>query len=138
MSKQDQWTSKLGFILAAAGSAIGLGAIWKLPYMTGENGGGVFFLLFIIFTLLIGAPILIAEFTIGRNAQKDAISAYKHRPWKALGIDWIWRCRSFNHSSFLLQCCWRLDHLLFSKELYRFPLKLDARGIWELLQYDNQ
>lgn len=89
MSKQDQWTSKLGFILAAAGSAIGLGAIWKLPYMTGENGGGVFFLLFIIFTLLIGAPILIAEFTIGRNAQKDAISAYKHiapgKPWALIG-----------------------------------------------------
>ncbi|PKF88081.1 hypothetical protein CW306_11850 [Bacillus sp. BA3] len=89
MSKQDQWTSKLGFILAAAGSAIGLGAIWKLPYMTGLNGGGVFFLLFILFTLLIGAPILIAEFTIGRNAQKDAISAYKHiapgKPWALIG-----------------------------------------------------
>ncbi|MGG0845721.1 sodium-dependent transporter [Peribacillus simplex] len=89
MSKQDQWTSKLGFILAAAGSAIGLGAIWKLPYMTGENGGGVFFLLFILFTLLIGAPILIAEFTIGRNAQKDAISAYKYiapgKPWVLIG-----------------------------------------------------
>ncbi|MBT2646215.1 sodium-dependent transporter [Bacillus sp. ISL-34] len=89
MSKQDQWTSKLGFILAAAGSAIGLGAIWKLPYMTGSNGGGAFFLLFILFTLLIGAPILIAEFTIGRNAQKDAISAYKHiapgKPWALIG-----------------------------------------------------
>ncbi|MFE3976029.1 MULTISPECIES: sodium-dependent transporter [unclassified Peribacillus] len=89
MSKQEQWTSKLGFILAAAGSAIGLGAIWKLPYMTGENGGGVFFLLFILFTLLIGAPILIAEFTIGRNAQKDAISAYKYiapgKPWALIG-----------------------------------------------------
>ncbi|SIR24009.1 neurotransmitter:Na+ symporter, NSS family [Peribacillus simplex] len=89
MSKQDQWTSKLGFILAAAGSAIGLGAIWKLPYMTGANGGGVFFLLFVLFTVLIGAPILIAEFTIGRNAQKDAISAYKHiapgKPWALIG-----------------------------------------------------
>ncbi|MET1181195.1 sodium-dependent transporter [Peribacillus simplex] len=89
MSKQDQWTSKLGFILAAAGSAIGLGAIWKLPYMTGANGGGAFFLLFILFTILIGAPILIAEFTIGRNAQKDAISAYKHiapgKPWALIG-----------------------------------------------------
>lgn len=89
MSKQEQWTSKLGFILAAAGSAIGLGAIWKLPYMTGENGGGVFFLLFILFTLLIGAPILIAEFTIGRNAQKDAISAYRYiapgKPWVLIG-----------------------------------------------------
>lgn len=75
--KPDQWSSKLGFILASAGAAIGLGAIWKFPYMTGMNGGGAFFLLFIGFTILIGLPLLIAEFVIGRGAQKEAISAYK-------------------------------------------------------------
>lgn len=89
MAKQEQWTSKIGFILAAAGSAIGLGAIWKFPYMTGTNGGGIFFLVFVLFTLIIGTPILIAEFTIGRHAQKDAIRAYKHiapgKPWVLLG-----------------------------------------------------
>lgn len=89
MHKQDQWTSKLGFILAAAGSAIGLGAIWKFPYVAGTNGGAVFFLIFIAFTVLIGAPILIAEFVIGRNAQKDAVSAYRmlapRSPWQLLG-----------------------------------------------------
>ncbi|WP_071459689.1 sodium-dependent transporter [Bacillus massilinigeriensis] len=77
MKNHEQWTSKLGFILAAAGSAIGLGAIWKFPYMTGTNGGAVFFLLFVILTLLIGAPILIAEFIVGRRGQKDAIRAFK-------------------------------------------------------------
>lgn len=75
--KQEQWSSKLGFILASAGAAIGLGAIWKFPYMTGMNGGGAFFLLFIGFTIIIGLPLLIAEFVIGRGAQKEAISAYK-------------------------------------------------------------
>ncbi|MFZ3580005.1 sodium-dependent transporter [Virgibacillus sp. DJP39] len=75
--KRDQWSSKLGFILASAGAAIGLGAIWKFPYMTGMNGGGAFFLLFIGFTVVIGLPLLIAEFIIGRGAQKEAISAYK-------------------------------------------------------------
>lgn len=89
MNTQDQWTSKLGFILAAAGSAIGLGAIWKFPYVAGTNGGAVFFLIFILFTLIIGAPILIAEFVIGRNTQKDAIRAYKelapHSAWPILG-----------------------------------------------------
>ncbi|MGE8080724.1 sodium-dependent transporter [Peribacillus loiseleuriae] len=89
MAKPEQWTSKIGFILAAAGSAIGLGAIWKFPYMTGTNGGGMFFLLFILFTLLIGTPILIAEFIIGRHAQKDAVSAYKSiapgKPWVLIG-----------------------------------------------------
>ncbi|WP_062199467.1 sodium-dependent transporter [Massilibacterium senegalense] len=73
----EQWTSKLGFILAAAGSAIGIGAIWKFPYMTGMNGGGIFLLLFIIFTLLIGGPLLLSEFVIGRHTQKEAISAYQ-------------------------------------------------------------
>lgn len=90
MSKKEQWSSKIGFILAAAGSAIGLGAIWKFPYMAGTNGGGVFFLLFIFFTIVIGAPILIAEFYIGRSTQKDAVSAFRklapHSPWYWVGI----------------------------------------------------
>ncbi|WP_449354321.1 sodium-dependent transporter [Virgibacillus natechei] len=76
-AKNDQWATKLGFILSSAGAAIGLGAIWKFPYMTGMNGGGAFFLLFILFTVIIGLPILLAEFIIGRGSQKEAISAYK-------------------------------------------------------------
>lgn len=75
--KREQWSSKLGFILSSAGAAIGLGAIWKFPYMTGMNGGGTFLLLFIVFTIIIGLPLLIAEFVIGRGAQKEAISAFK-------------------------------------------------------------
>lgn len=77
MQKTEQWSSKIGFILAAAGSAIGLGAIWKLPYVTGISGGGAFFFLFIIFSLLIGFPLLLAEFVIGKSTQTEAISAYR-------------------------------------------------------------
>lgn len=73
----DQWSSKLSFILAAAGSAIGLGAIWKFPYVAGTSGGGVFFLIFILFTVLVGLPLLVGEFIIGRSTQKDAIQSYK-------------------------------------------------------------
>ncbi|MBY7142712.1 sodium-dependent transporter [Virgibacillus sp. NKC19-3] len=76
-AKNDQWATKFGFILSSAGAAIGLGAIWKFPYMTGMNGGGAFFLLFILFTIIIGLPILLAEFIIGRGSQKEAVSAYK-------------------------------------------------------------
>ncbi len=76
-NKTDQWSSRIGFILSSAGAAIGLGAIWKFPYMTGMNGGGAFFLLFIAFTIIIGLPLLIAEFIIGRGAQKEAVSAYQ-------------------------------------------------------------
>ncbi|AXI08371.1 hypothetical protein CUC15_05255 [Oceanobacillus zhaokaii] len=75
--EKEQWSSKIGFILSSSGAAIGLGAIWKFPYMTGMNGGGAFFLLFIAFTIIIGLPILIAEFIIGRGAEKEAVSAYK-------------------------------------------------------------
>lgn len=89
MQNREQWTSKLGFILAAAGSAIGLGAIWKFPYETGANGGSVFILLFIISTLGIGLPILLAEFVIGRRGQLDAVSGLKKqapgKPWFLIG-----------------------------------------------------
>lgn len=91
MSSRDQFTSKIGFILAAAGSAIGLGAIWKFPYMAGTNGGSVFILLFVLCTIIIGLPILIAEFMIGRRGQKDPITSFKEqapgKPWYLIG--WI-------------------------------------------------
>ncbi|MCP3761547.1 sodium-dependent transporter [Domibacillus sp. A3M-37] len=77
MEKQQQWSSKIGFILSSAGAAIGLGAIWKFPYVTGQSGGGAFLLLFILFTLLIGLPMLISEFIIGRGSGREAVSAYK-------------------------------------------------------------
>lgn len=78
MSQHDNWSSRLGFILAAAGSAIGLGAIWKFPYTAGTHGGAVFFLMFIVFTFLVGAPVLVAEFVIGRHSRHNAIQAF-HR-----------------------------------------------------------
>lgn len=90
VKQQEQWTSKLGFILATAGSAIGLGAIWKFPYMTGMSGGGAFLFIFLLFTIFIGLPILLAEFIIGRGSQKDAISAYTFfapgTNWHLIGI----------------------------------------------------
>lgn len=85
--RKDQWSSKFGFILSSAGAAIGLGAIWKFPYVTGMSGGGAFFLLFVGFTLLIGLPLLIAEFIIGRGSGKEAISAYRKLAPDSL---WIW------------------------------------------------
>ena len=75
--RKEQWSSKLGFIMSSAGAAIGLGAIWKFPYVTGMSGGGAFFLLFVVFTILIGLPMLISEFIIGRGSGREAISAYK-------------------------------------------------------------
>lgn len=96
---REQWSSKLGFILAAAGSAIGLGAIWKFPYVAGTNGGGAFFLVFLLFTVLVGLPILLAEFTIGRGSQKDAVRAYQ---FFAPGTNWHWLGHIGMAASFIL------------------------------------
>ncbi|MCY8267161.1 sodium-dependent transporter [Bacillus haynesii] len=86
-----KWASKLGFVLAAAGSAIGLGAIWKFPYVAGTSGGGAFFLVFVLFTILLGYPLLLGEFILGRKSQSDAIGTYQKiapgTPWMITG--WI-------------------------------------------------
>lgn len=88
--QREQWATKLGFILATAGSAVGLGAIWKFPYIAGKSGGGAFFFIFLIFTLFIGLPILLAEFVIGRGSQKDAVRAYNSfapgSNWHFIGV----------------------------------------------------
>lgn len=76
MSEKSQWGSKLGFILASAGSVIRLGSVWKFPYMTAANGGGGFLLIFLISTILIGFPLLLAEFALGRSAGVSAIKTF--------------------------------------------------------------
>lgn len=72
-----QWSSSLGFILAAVGSAVGLGNIWKFPYMVGESGGSAFVVAYLICIALIGFPILVAEWLIGRRGQKNPIHSYQ-------------------------------------------------------------
>ncbi len=74
-SARGQWSSKLGFILAAAGSAIGLGNIWRFPYVTGENGGGAFVFVYLLCILVIGVPYMYAELALGRAVQKNPVGA---------------------------------------------------------------
>lgn len=73
----NEWSSRLAFILAATGSAVGLGNIWKFPYITGENGGGAFVLVYLLCVLLIGIPIMIAETMMGRHTRQNPIDALK-------------------------------------------------------------
>lgn len=86
---RGQWTSKLGFVLAAAGSAIGLGNIWRFPYVTGESGGAAFVIIYLICIFLICLPYLFAELTIGRFSQKNPVGAVKAiksgTPWTLVG-----------------------------------------------------
>ncbi|MCA1031155.1 sodium-dependent transporter [Bacillus timonensis] len=87
---REQWKSRTGFMLAAMGSAIGLGNIWKFPYITGEYGGAAFIIVYLICIALIGIPIMLAEFAIGRNTQKDAVGSFQEltpgKPWFITGI----------------------------------------------------
>jgi len=84
LQERDKWGSKVGFILAAAGSAIGLGNIWRFPYVTGQNGGAAFVLLYIIFVVVIGLPVMVAELTIGRTTERDTVGAFAKLAPKSL------------------------------------------------------
>lgn len=83
---RENWGSQLGFILAAAGSAVGLGAIWKFPYEVGKNGGGAYLLVFMFFVFTFGFALLLAEMFIGRTAQASATMAFR----KLAGAWWPW------------------------------------------------
>ena len=74
---RDSFSSKFGVIAAAAGSAVGLGNIWRFPLVTTQNGGGAFLLLYVGFILFIGIPVMMSEFTIGRRAQMNAFGSFK-------------------------------------------------------------
>jgi SNF family Na+-dependent transporter len=76
-SGREHWSGSFGFILAAAGSAIGLGNIWKFPYITGENGGGAFVIVYLVCILAIGLPVMLCEITMGRKTQKNPVGAFR-------------------------------------------------------------
>ena len=89
MKERGNFGSKLGIVLATAGSAVGLGNVWRFPYMTGQNGGAAFILLYIGCILLLGIPGMVSEFIVGRRAQRNAARAYDllsgGRPWRFVG-----------------------------------------------------
>lgn len=90
-SPRGHWASKLGFILAAAGSAVGLGNVWKFPYITGENGGGAFVLIYLACVALVGLPVMMGEVLIGRMTQQSPVGAFGKLSdgsplWRGFGI----------------------------------------------------
>ncbi|MFH1843500.1 MAG: sodium-dependent transporter [bacterium] len=85
---RGQWSGRLGFILAATGSAIGLGNLWKFPYITYENKGGAFVLIYIVAVLLVGLPIMIAEIMLGKRTQKSPVGAFKEMAQGKPGARW--------------------------------------------------
>ena len=75
--ERESFKSRTGFLLVSAGCAIGIGNVWRFPYVVGQNGGGLFVLFYLIFLVLMGIPVLTMEFAVGRASGKSAVLSYK-------------------------------------------------------------
>jgi len=117
-SIHGQWSSRLTFVLAATGSAVGLGNIWRFPYITGENGGGAFVLVYLLFILFLGIPIMMAEILLGRRGRQSPINTMQtlaeeeglNPAWRYLG--WLGVATGFLILSFYsVVAGWILDYI---------------------------
>lgn len=88
MKEREKFGSRLGFILVSAGCAVGLGNVWKFPYVTGIYGGAAFILIYLLFLVILGLPIIVMEFAVGRGSQKSAASSF--RVLEPEGTNWHW------------------------------------------------
>jgi NSS family neurotransmitter:Na+ symporter len=138
--QREHWSSQLGFVLAAAGSAIGLGTLWKFPYVTGQNGGGIFVLTYIACIFLIGIPIFIAELVIGRNAQRGAVGTFasltNNSPlWQ--GVGWLGVAASFLIMSYYsVVAGWGINYLLMSlNQFYLGKSNQEISAVFDLLSH---
>jgi NSS family neurotransmitter:Na+ symporter len=89
---REQWSSRTGFVLAAVGSAVGLGNMWRFSYLASENGGAAFVLFYLAITVLVGVPVLLAELVLGRGSQQSPIRALAHyggKAWRPLGAVFV-------------------------------------------------
>ena len=86
----ERWSSRRAFILAVTGAAVGLGNIWRFPYMTGENGGAAFLLLYVVFVVLLGLPVMMAEILIGRAGRRSPMRSLGHLA-RRRGLCLLWR-----------------------------------------------
>ena len=118
MAQREHWGTRIGFLMAAAGSAIGLGSLWRFPYTAGQNGGGAFILCYFLFTILIALPLFMAELIIGRRAQRGSVFAYETLTkegsnWKMLG--WLNTITCFIILGFYsVVSGWSLSYILMS------------------------
>lgn len=138
MSERAHWGSRTGFILAAAGSAVGLGNIWKFPYITGTNGGGWFVLIYLACILLVGIPILAAEIMIGRAAQAQPVVAFERLKGKPTGwsiIGWMGVLGAFLILSFYIVVAgWSMDYTV--KHLVDFGKPIREQAVAESHVYE--
>ncbi len=112
------WSSRMGFLLATIGAATGLGGLWRFPFIAGDNGGGAFVLLYIVFVILLGIPIMLAEMAIGRLGQQSAVGSIRRlvsegrhaRIWQSIGILSVF-IPFFGLAYYAVVAGWALDYL---------------------------
>jgi NSS family neurotransmitter:Na+ symporter len=150
LPRRAQWQSRLGFVLATIGAAVGLGNVWRFAYVAGENGGGAFLLVYVGCVLLIGMPLLIAELALGRTAQRDAVRSFEliggARAWGWVG--WLgvaasvliltyyavitgWVLRYF--AGYLSGALWRVPAADEAEAFARYIAEPIAPVIWQLI-----
>ncbi len=134
IDSRGQFGSKLGAVLVAAGSSVGLGNIWRFPYVMGENGGAAFLLVYVCCILLIGLPIMLGEFSIGRATGKNAVGAYRalNPRWTALGYCGM-LSSFFIMGFYFVVASWTADYFVcsVSGELAGYSSAEEYKGLFE-------
>jgi len=125
--ERGQWGSSLGFIMAAAGSAVGLGNIWRFPYLVGENGGGAFVFVYILCVLLIALPLLFNEIALGRKSGKNPIGAIRetggNKFWQIAGVLCVLVC-FFVFSYYSVIAGWTVGYIF--TEIINIPIDFEV------------
>lgn len=139
---REHWSSKIGFLFAAIGSAVGLGVLWKFPYTVGQNGGGLFLLAYVLCVMIIGVPVFIAEILMGRTAQRAAVGTFtqlcgENHVWKVTG--WLGVISSFLIMSFYSVIAgWGMSYIIQSLSgFYRGLTAAEVRDVFTILEHSG-
>lgn len=124
--KRESFKSRLGFILISAGCAIGIGNVWKFPYVTGQNGGGIFVLFYLFFLIAVGVPVLTMEFAVGRASKKSVICCYQEL--EKPGSKWHLHGYAALFGNYMLMMFYTTVAGWMLSYFYRF-LKRDFKGL---------
>ena len=137
MSKEQRasFGSKLSVILVAAGSAIGLGALWRFPYIAGKHGGAAFLLVFLLSVLAVGIPAMLAEFAVGRRTRRNAVGAFRSisKKWSWLGYSGV-ICAVLISGYYYIISGWSLEYLVNSVSGSLFSSEFSFKEQFELFQ----
>ena len=142
-NKRASFGGKLSVVLVAAGSAIGLGAIWRFPYIAGKHGGAAFLLVFLISVFAVGIPAMLAEFAVGRKTRKNAVGAYRglSKKWSWLGYNGVLGALLISGYYYII-AGWSLEYMVSSATniLYSSPLSFTEQfagfqGSWRPFLY---